>query len=75
MTSDNYFFNNKNNLFDLIFLDGLHTYEQTIKDIFNSLKTLKKNGVIIVHDCLPKKSGIKLYLECMDTGTETYGKQ
>ncbi len=55
MTSDNYFSNNKNNLFDLIFLDGLHTYEQTIKDIFNSLKTLKKNGVIIVHDCLPKK--------------------
>lgn len=54
MTSDDFFRNNKN-YFDIIFLDGLHTYEQTIKDIDNSLKYLNKNGVIIVHDCLPKK--------------------
>ena len=54
MTSDEFFKNNKNN-FDIIFLDGLHTYEQTIKDIDNSLKFLKKNGLIFVHDCLPKK--------------------
>lgn len=54
MTSDDFFRNNKN-YFDIVFLDGLHTYEQTIKDIDNSLKYLNKNGVIIVHDCLPKK--------------------
>ena len=54
MTSDEFFKNNEN-LFDLIFLDGLHTYEQTIKDINNSLNYLKKNGVIVIHDCLPKK--------------------
>tara|TARA_B100002019_G_C21266119_1_gene599538 strand:+ start:59 stop:736 length:678 start_codon:yes stop_codon:yes gene_type:complete len=54
MTSDE-FFNNHKNYFDIIFLDGLHTYEQTIKDINNSLKYLNKNGVVIVHDCLPKK--------------------
>ena len=34
--------------FDLIFLDGLHTYEQTIKDINNSLKILNKDGLILV---------------------------
>ena len=33
----------------------MHTYEQTIKDIDNSLKFLNANGVIIIHDCLPKK--------------------
>ena len=54
MTSNNFFIKNNKN-FDLIFLDGLHTYEQTIKDIDNSLKILNKDGVIIIHDCLPKK--------------------
>jgi len=54
MTSDEFFKINKD-YFDIIFLDGLHTYEQTIKDIDNSLKFLKEKGVIIIHDCLPKK--------------------
>jgi len=53
-TSDNFF--KKNRIyFDIIFLDGLHTYEQTIKDIDNALKFLNKDGVILIHDCLPKK--------------------
>ena len=54
MTSDNFFKKNKDK-FEIIFLDGLHTYEQTIEDIKNSIKSLKPNGLIIVHDCLPKK--------------------
>ena len=54
MTSDD-FFKTNNEKFDLIFLDGLHTYEQTIKDIDNSLKFLNNHGVVIIHDCLPKK--------------------
>ena len=54
MTSDEFFIKNDQS-FDIIFLDGLHTYEQTIKDIDNGLKFLNTNGVIIIHDCLPKK--------------------
>ena len=54
MTSDKFFEKNIKN-FDLIFLDGLHTYEQTIKDIDNSLRYLNINGVILIHDCLPTK--------------------
>ena len=54
MTSDEFFKTNKIK-FDIIFLDGLHTYEQTIKDINNSLKFINNKGVIIIHDCLPKK--------------------
>ena len=53
-TSDEFFKINKEK-FDIIFLDGLHTYNQTIKDINNSLDHLNSNGVVIVHDCLPKK--------------------
>ena len=52
MTSDIFFKKNNKN-FDLIFLDGLHTYEQTIKDIDNSLRYLNINGVILIHDCIP----------------------
>ncbi len=54
MTSDEFFRQNKST-FDLIFIDGLHIYEQVIKDIDNSLKVLNKNGIILVHDCLPSK--------------------
>jgi hypothetical protein len=54
MTSDKFFTENKEK-FDLIFIDGLHVYEQVIKDIFNSIKVLKENGIILVHDCLPRK--------------------
>lgn len=41
-------------MFDLIFIDGLHTYEQSLKDIQNSLTFLKQNGFILVHDCFPR---------------------
>jgi hypothetical protein len=54
ITSDQFFIKNDQR-FDIIFLDGLHTYEQTIKDIDNGLRFLNTNGVILIHDCLPKK--------------------
>ena len=52
LTSDQFFSCNKEN-FDCVFIDGLHTYEQVKKDIQNSLKFLNKNGIILLHDCLP----------------------
>lgn len=39
--------------YDIIFIDGLHTREQCLADILNSLKHLSDNGTILVHDCLP----------------------
>jgi len=53
-TSDEFFLKNINNNFDMIFIDGLHYYEQVIKDIKNSLKILNDDGFILVHDCLPR---------------------
>lgn len=51
MNSDE-FFNSipTDQLFDIIFIDGDHTYEQVVKDIANSKKHLSVNGVIIMHD-------------------------
>ena len=51
-TSDDFFLEN-NKTFDLVFIDGLHTYAQVKKDILNSVKFLNTNGIILVHDCLP----------------------
>ena len=54
MTSDDFFKSNKS-FFDCIFIDGAHVYEQTRKDILNSISCLNHEGVIILHDCLPSK--------------------
>ena len=51
-TSDDFFKDNKKK-FDIIFIDGLHTYNQVKKDILNSLDCLKEEGIVLVHDCMP----------------------
>lgn len=38
---------------DVVFVDGLHTYQQSLNDINNSLGKLNNKGIIVVHDCLP----------------------
>ena len=52
-TSNDFFRANKKK-FDLIFIDGLHHYEQVIEDIDNAIDILNDNGHILVHDCLPR---------------------
>jgi hypothetical protein len=37
--------------FDVIFIDGLHLAEQVDRDIENSLKYIKDDGFIVLHDC------------------------
>lgn len=57
MLSDVFFIENKNLLKEfppeVIFIDGLHTFEQTLQDCYNSLNYLAEGGVIILHDCNP----------------------
>jgi nucleoside phosphorylase len=56
VTSDEFFQKHAPNLkykYDVIFIDGLHHTEQVDKDIYNSLKYLNEDGVIILHDCNP----------------------
>jgi predicted O-methyltransferase YrrM len=54
MTSDDFFSQNKET-FDVIFIDGLHYYDQVSRDFNNSLSCLNKNGIIILHDMMPKE--------------------
>ncbi len=39
--------------FDVIYLDGLHTFEQTLRDLLNAVVLLSDQGVIVVDDVLP----------------------
>jgi SAM-dependent methyltransferase len=54
MTSDEFFQTYNNLKFDVIFIDGLHHYEQCQKDCLNSIKSLKDGGIILFHDLLPR---------------------
>ena len=54
MTSDDFFKDlKKDDKYDIILIDGLHTEEQVDKDIANSLFHLSDGGSIILHDCNP----------------------
>ena len=47
------FFTQNHEEFDIIFIDGVHTEEQALKDIENACRSLAKGGVIVIHDCMP----------------------
>ncbi len=39
--------------FDVVFVDGHHSFDQSSRDIANSLTNLRPSGVVLVHDCNP----------------------
>ena len=53
-TSDDFFNQHQDSVFDVIFLDGLHTFEQTLKDLLSALSIISPNGVIIIDDVFPE---------------------
>lgn len=56
MKSDDMFANMEpDKKYDLIFVDGLHDGKQVVRDVINSIKHINNNGLVVVHDCLPKK--------------------
>lgn len=52
MTSDKYF-EDHDQKFDLVFVDGLHERSQVLRDIDNALPRLNTGGTIVIHDCDP----------------------
>ena len=67
LVSDNFFADVGNSYQpDIVFIDGLHTYQQSLKDVNNSLGILNKNGVIIIHDCNPPHEAAAFPANCFD---------
>lgn len=52
VTSDK-FFEQIDEKYDLIFLDGLHHSDQVGRDIVNAWNCLNKGGIIVIHDVKP----------------------
>ena len=52
MTSDE-FFSESSAKFDVVFIDGLHVYEQARSDAFNALESVALGGWVAFHDFLP----------------------
>ena len=55
VTSDFYFGNiaSEKTKFDIVYLDGLHTCEQTLRDFTNALNFLAPEGIIVIDDVVP----------------------
>lgn len=52
ITSDEFFKMNAER-YQIVFIDGLHHYEQLVMDILNSWNVLEPGGFIVSHDCMP----------------------
>lgn len=57
--------------FDLIFVDGLHSFDQTLRDLLNAMSVLRRGGTIVVDDVLPSSYAASL----PDYGRSTALKQ
>jgi|ERR1035437_510194 hypothetical protein len=75
MTSDEFFINYvSDRKYDVIFVDGLHTAEQSYKDVKNAIKHLNEDGFIVMHDCNPPTEyHIRSYEEYLKTGGQWNG--
>lgn len=59
LTSDDFFATIKlSHGFDVVFVDGKHTYQQSLHDVENALRVLGRQGVIIMHDCNPTNASV-----------------
>jgi hypothetical protein len=45
---------------DVVFIDGLHTFQQAYRDCINSLQYLNPGGLILLHDCLPNSEAASM---------------
>jgi Methyltransferase domain len=43
---------------DVALIDGLHTYRQVLRDVENTLRYLRDDGLIVLHDCNPANASI-----------------
>lgn len=62
MTSDAFFENQatflKQRRIDVALIDGLHTYSQVVQDVENTLRYLRDDGIIFLHDCNPTRASV-----------------
>ncbi len=62
--------------FDLVFIDGFHTYRQSLVDVENALDLLAEDGLIVLHDCAPPSESaarpVSTYAEAKSLGLKEW---
>jgi len=53
MTSDDFFLSDKVREYDLIFIDGWHSFHQAYRDFCNALLVCRPRGAIVIDDSVP----------------------
>ncbi len=53
VTSDAFFDENPDASFDIVFIDGLHTFDQSLRDFTRALCRIPRKGLILIDDCYP----------------------
>lgn len=77
ISSDDFFQKNDQllaNGLDVAFIDGNHTFEQSLRDFKNCLPLLNDNGIILLHDCNPPSEAIGYPAESYEAAA-TLGQQ
>jgi hypothetical protein len=72
MKSDEFFKSiPKDQMYDIVFVDGLHLRDQVLRDVDNALEHLLDGGAIVLHDCNPlkKKHATEVYMGGTWNGT------
>ena len=69
VTSDEFFSQNSQR-FNVIFVDGLHEYQQIRRDVENALNNVVVGGYIALHDMLPR-NWIEAHVPCIRQGPWT----
>ncbi|MBF0375731.1 MAG: class I SAM-dependent methyltransferase, partial [Alphaproteobacteria bacterium] len=54
MTSDAYFASQPTPPIDLAFIDGMHSFDQALRDFINIERLCRPESVILIHDCWPR---------------------
>lgn len=70
-TSRDYFQSNPLTKFDVIFLDGLHTFEETYLDLVGAVSALGERGVILIDDVFPTDEPSSLPSQAASTERKT----
>lgn len=58
---------------DIAFVDGLHTYEQSLRDVENCLAHLAPEGVVLMHDCSPPSAAAAIPAHSPDEARRAAG--
>lgn len=76
VTSDDFFEQQSNylekNKIQACLIDGLHTYEQSLKDVLNTLDNCEDDCLIVMHDCKPVNKAAAQPTMALGRQTEGY---